>query len=58
MSSSREQVKSVEIIRRHDVIKVNERLGKNQVCALPADLPFVEQFTRSHVDKKCRVVEK
>lgn len=58
MSSSWEQVRSVEIIRRHNVIKVNERLNKNQVYALPADFPFVEQFIRSHVGKKCRVVEK
>ena len=58
MSSSWKSVKSVEIIRKHEVIKVNERLNKNQVYALPQDFTFVEEFIRSHVTKKCAVKEK
>lgn len=57
MSSSWSSVKSVEIIRKHDVIKVNERLNKNQVYALPEDFPFVEEFIKNHVGKKCSINE-
>ena len=58
MSSSWNSVKSVEIIRKHDVIKVNGKLNKNQVYALPEDFPFVEEFIKSHVTKKCSIKER
>lgn len=58
MVSNWSAVKSVEIIRKRDVIKVNERLNKNQVYALPEDFQFVEDFIKSHVTKKCKVYEK
>jgi len=58
MSSSWNAVKSIEIIRKHDVIKVNEKFNKNQVYALPEDFPFVEDFIRAHVSKRCSIKEK
>ncbi|MDO5321059.1 MAG: zinc ribbon domain-containing protein [Bacteroidia bacterium] len=58
MKSSWSSVKSIEIFRKHDVIKVNEKLNKNQVYALPEDFEFVENFIKSHVTKKCDIREK
>lgn len=58
MKSSWSSVKSIEIFRKHDTIKVNERLNKNQVYALPEDFEFVENFIKSHVTKKCDIREK
>lgn len=57
MTSSWNSVKSVEFIRKRDVIKVNERLNKNQVYALPEDYPFVEDFIRKHVSSKCSMFD-
>ena len=58
MRSNWSSVRSIEIFRKHDVIKVNERLNKNQVYALPEDFEFVENFIKSHVTKKCDIREK
>jgi len=58
MSSSWKAVKRIEIIRKHDVIKVNEQLNKNQVYALPEDFDFVEDFIKAHVPTKCAVKER
>lgn len=58
MSSSWSQVRNVVIISRRNVIKIDERLGHNQVYALPQDFPFVEQFIRTHVTKKCKIIVK
>ena len=55
MVSSWTAVKSIEIDARHNVIKVNERLNKNQVYAEDADFEFVENFIKMHVTKKCKV---
>lgn len=57
MRSSWDAVTSVEIIRKFNVIKVNERLFKNQVYARDEDFDFVVQFIRSHVTKKCRITD-
>ena len=48
-------VKSIEINAKHNVIKVNERLNKNQVYAEDADFEFVENFIKMHVTKKCKI---
>lgn len=58
MSSSWKSVKSIEIIRKHEVIKLNGKLNKNQVYALPEDFTFVEEFIKSHVSKKCSIKER
>lgn len=58
MVSTWSSVRSVEIFRKRQVIKVNERLNKNQVYALPEDFEFVENFIKSHVTKKCDIKEK
>lgn len=58
MSSSWNQVSSIEIFRRRGVIKVNERLFKNQVYAESKDFKFVEDFIKAHVNKKCTIHEK
>ena len=55
MRSSWESVTSVEIIRKRNVIKVNETLFKNQVYARDEDFDFVEQFVRAHVGKDCKI---
>ena len=48
-------VKSIEIDPKHNVIKVNGRLNKNQVYAEDADFEFVENYIKMHVTKKCKV---
>lgn len=58
MASSFSHVKSIEIFRRRNAIKVNEKLGKNQVHACDEDFDFVVDFTKSHVTEKCKVYEK
>ena len=58
MASNWSAVRSIEVKRRHEVIKVNERLNKNQVYALKEDFPFVEEYIKSHVTKKCKVYER
>ena len=58
MVSSFSQVRSIEIFRKRNVIKVNERLNKNQVYAYDEDFDFVVNYIKSHVTKKCRVYEK
>lgn len=58
MSSSWSQVRSIEIFRRRGVIKVNERLFKNQVYAEAKDFKFVEDYIKAHVTKKCTIREK
>lgn len=55
MASRWSSVKSIEISRKHQLIKVNERLNKNQVYALPEDFEFVENFIKSHVSRKCDI---
>lgn len=55
MRSDWSKVKSVEIIRRRNVIKVNESLMKNQVYVRDEDFDFVVGFIRAHVSKKCDV---
>lgn len=55
MVSNWSAVRSVEVDADHNVIKVNERLNKNQVYAEDADFKFVEDFIRSHVSPKCRI---
>ncbi len=58
MVSSFSHVKSIEIFRKWNVIKVNERLNKNQVYASDQDFDFVVDFIKSHVTKKCKIYEK
>lgn len=58
MRSTWESVRSIEIFRKRGVIKVNERLNKNQVYAEPADFSFIEDFIKSHLAPKCKVHEK
>ena len=58
MVSSFSHVRSVEIFRKRNVIKVNEKLGKNQVYACNQDFDFVVNYIKSHVTKKCKVYEK
>ena len=58
MVSSFSHVRSIEIFRKRNVIKVNEKLGKNQVYACDGDFDFVVDFIKSHVTKKCKVYEK
>lgn len=58
MVSSFSHVKSLEIFRKRNVIKVNERLNKNQVYAYDADFEFIEDFIKAHVGKKCKVYDK
>lgn len=58
MESSWNSVRRVEIFRRRNVIKVNERLNKNQVYASDADFRFVEDYIRSHVQKRCKFRER
>ena len=58
MVSSFGNVRSIEIFRRRNVIKVNERLNKNQVYACDQDFDFVVDYIKSHVTKKCKVYEK
>ena len=58
MVSSFSHVRSVEIFRKRNVIKVNEKLGKNQVYACDQDFDFVVNYIKSHVTKKCKVYEK
>ena len=58
MASSFSHVRSVEIFRKRNVIKVNEKLGKNQVYACDQDFDFVVNYIKSHVTKKCKVYEK
>ena len=58
MVSSFSHVKSIEIFRKRNVIKVNERLNKNQVYAYDADFEFIEDFIKAHVGKKCKVYDK
>lgn len=55
MVSSWDAVRSIDIDARHNVIKVNERLNKNQVYAEDADFEFVADFIKMHVTKKCKV---
>lgn len=55
MVSSWTAVRSIEIDAKHNVIKVNERLNKNQVYAEDADFQYVEEYIKSHVSKKCKV---
>lgn len=55
MFSSWSKVKSVKIDRKHNVIKVNEKLNKNQVYAEDEDFTFVTDFIRAHVSDKCKV---
>ena len=56
--SSFSHVKSIEIFRKRNVIKVNERLNKNQVYACDQDFDFVVDFIKSQITKKCKVYEK
>ena len=58
MVSSFSHVKSIEIFRKRNVIKVNEKLGKNQVYAFDQDFDFVVDYIKSHVTRKCKVYEK
>ena len=58
MVSSFSHVRSIEIFRRRNVIKVNERFNKNQVYAYDEDFDFVVDFIKSHVTKKCKIYEK
>ncbi|MDO5442552.1 MAG: zinc ribbon domain-containing protein [Bacteroidia bacterium] len=55
MVSNWKSVKSVEIDAKHNVIKVNERMNKNQVYAEDADFEYVVDYIKSHVSKKCKV---
>ena len=55
MVSHWESVRSVEIDARHNVIKVNERMNKNQVYARDEDFEFVENFIKSHVPERCKI---
>ena len=48
MASSFETVRSVQGLRRRQVIKVNEPLNKNQVYVVPEDYDFVFGFIRDH----------
>ena len=58
MLSSFGNVRSIEIFRKRNVIKVNGRLGKNQVYAYDEDFDFVVDFIKSRVTGKCKVYEK
>lgn len=58
MVSSFSNVKSIEIFRKRNVIKVNERMNKNQVYTSDQDFDFVVDYIKSHVTKKCKVYEK
>lgn len=55
MVSSWKSVRSVEIDAKHNVIKVNERLNKNQVYTEDADFEYVVDYIKSHVSDKCKV---
>lgn len=52
MYSSFEKVRSVEVLRKRNVIKVNEMLSKNQIYAEDEDFDFVCDFIRRHVPEK------
>lgn len=52
MYTAFEKVRSVEVLRRRNVIKVNELLNKNQVYAENEDFDFVCDFIRRHVPEK------
>lgn len=56
-SSSWSSVREVIISRRHNTIKVNERLNHNQVYAEDADFDFVAKYIKEHVGKKCKISE-
>ena len=58
MVSSFSHVKSIEIFRKRNVIKVNERFNKNQVYACDRDFDFVVDYIKSHVNGKCKVYER
>lgn len=55
MYSSWSTVKNIEIIRRRNVIKVNEKLFHNQVYAEKEDFEFVENYIKAHVSSKCKI---
>ena len=48
LASSFDSVKTVQGIRRRQVIKVNEPMAKNQVYVVPEDYDFVLEFIRNH----------
>lgn len=52
MSSDFSKVRKVKAYRRRNLIKVNERLGHNQVYAEDVDFDFVYNFILSHVGQK------
>ncbi len=52
MYSEFERVRSVKAYPRRHLIKVNERFGKNQVYAEPADYDFVLNYIRERVHIK------
>lgn len=55
MYSSWSATKSIEIIRRRNVIKVNERLFHNQVYAKKEDFDFVANYIKEHVNSNCKI---
>ncbi|MDO4497749.1 MAG: zinc ribbon domain-containing protein [Bacteroidales bacterium] len=57
ISSAWHLVRDVQIIRRHNTIKVNERMFKNQVYAYDADFDFVADYIVKHVGKNCKITE-
>ena len=48
------KIKSVELIEKHDTIKVSETLGKNQVYVHPGDFAFVRDYILARVPQKVR----
>lgn len=53
--STWESVKSVNINKKLNIIKVNETLNKNQVYASDEDFDFVANFILEHVSDKCKI---
>lgn len=48
MSSEFDRVRRVKAVRRRNLIKVNERFGRNRVFVADADFDFVYDFIRRH----------
>ncbi len=46
------------IIKRRNLIKLNERFEKNQAYAEGEDFDFVASWIKERVSKKCKVIEK
>lgn len=45
-------MRSIQVNRKRQVIKLYEKPSTNQVYALPEDFDFVQDYITSHVRKK------